>query len=368
MVSFNPERLRLAREAAGLTRRELAQKAGISTVSGSKHEGGRTDPRPEVVARYAKVLGCLAEYLKSDTEIAECEAPQFRALSSLRVCDRLQAEARTRMLGELLDSHRDVLPRVNLPVPDDSLLEKIDKAEDDEPAIEHAAGLLRSTWGLGDGPVHDITGLALANGVAVSRALADRRVDAFSAWVAGRPIVVLNPAKGDGCRTRFDLGHELGHLVMHRGWQFTPSKVRERQADRFAGHFIAPRATFQAVWQNSGLGADPTSPAQLLPLKRFFGLSIGACVFRASSVGCIDDARKTALFRALGAMGWRRREPVTQEPETGSIERWLVSALDGAGWAKPEIERSFRAHLVTCTDEALQPTEASPCHKAEGEP
>ena len=40
-------------------------------------------------------------------------------------------------------------------------------------------------------------------------------IDAYSFAAADRPTVVLNPIKKDYYRQRFDVAHELGHLVMH---------------------------------------------------------------------------------------------------------------------------------------------------------
>ncbi|WP_248963148.1 ImmA/IrrE family metallo-endopeptidase [Sphaerisporangium perillae] len=40
-------------------------------------------------------------------------------------------------------------------------------------------------------------------------------VDAYSFDSRLRPVVILNPIKRDYYRQRFDVAHELGHLVMH---------------------------------------------------------------------------------------------------------------------------------------------------------
>jgi Zn-dependent peptidase ImmA (M78 family) len=68
------------------------------------------------------------------------------------------------------------------------------------------------------------------------------RVDALSID-RRRPMIIRSEAKPSACRLRFDLAHECGHLVMHRGIE-TGDKVTEDQANRFASAFLLPRASF----------------------------------------------------------------------------------------------------------------------------
>src|SRR3546814_15933185 len=54
-----------------------------------------------------------------------------------------------------------------------------------------------------------------------------------------RPVVVLNPSKQDYYRQRFDVAHELGHLVMHADAE-PGSRAVEEQANRFAAELLMP--------------------------------------------------------------------------------------------------------------------------------
>ncbi len=51
-------RLRVRREAAGLTQDQLAELVGISRQSLGKLERGDTEPRPSTIVRLARALGC----------------------------------------------------------------------------------------------------------------------------------------------------------------------------------------------------------------------------------------------------------------------------------------------------------------------
>ena len=71
---------------------------------------------------------------------------------------------------------------------------------------------------------------------------ADDKVDAFS-LSNKRPLIVRNTAKVNPCRQRFDLAHEMGHLVMHQGIE-TGCRLTEDQANQFACALLMPRASF----------------------------------------------------------------------------------------------------------------------------
>ena len=101
------------------------------------------------------------------------------------------------------------------------------------------------------------------------------KIDAFS-WAGIRDIVVLNPVKASSSRSRFDLAHECGHLVMHRGME-TGTPEREDQANRFAAAFLLPRAGFAREY-----GHRPRlSWGHLRDLKKRWGVSLAALVRRA---------------------------------------------------------------------------------------
>lgn len=56
-------RLLHARSEAGLTQRELADQAGVSTVQLSRYESGKSTPRPPVMAGLAKALQVSRQWL-----------------------------------------------------------------------------------------------------------------------------------------------------------------------------------------------------------------------------------------------------------------------------------------------------------------
>lgn len=64
-----PSRLRIAREALGLSMRKLASAIGVSAMSVSKWEAGKCSPGHSRIPAIAKALNVSMHYLLSDREI-----------------------------------------------------------------------------------------------------------------------------------------------------------------------------------------------------------------------------------------------------------------------------------------------------------
>src|SRR5690606_20221869 len=107
-------------------------------------------------------------------------------------------------------------------------------------------------WDMGNDPIDDLTYTAEVNGVVIQRALLlATAIDGVSKWAQGleRPLVLLNSSKCNKVRSRFDLAHELGHLLAHRqlddafAIEVGP-KVLETEAHQIASAILLPRATW----------------------------------------------------------------------------------------------------------------------------
>ena len=60
---FDKDRLISAREAAGITKAELADRSGLSVSAIQGYETGRRRPNADQLGRLAKALGVSADYL-----------------------------------------------------------------------------------------------------------------------------------------------------------------------------------------------------------------------------------------------------------------------------------------------------------------
>jgi Zn-dependent peptidase ImmA (M78 family) len=139
--------------------------------------------------------------------------------------------------------------------------------------------------------------------------LGHEMVDGFSVPFNRRPLVLLAEDKSNYVRSRFDASHELGHLVMHS--ESTPGdRIVERQAQDFASCFLLPREA--ALTELPGK-LDSAGWARLAQMKQYWGISIGALLFRARALGVISQATHRNAMKYMSAKGWRTVEPGDRE-------------------------------------------------------
>jgi Zn-dependent peptidase ImmA (M78 family) len=130
-------------------------------------------------------------------------------------------------------------------------------------------------------------------------------LDAYSIQGDPRPIVVLNPTKDDYYRQRFDVAHELGHLVMHEDSD-PGGRVVESQAHRFAAELLSPA---DAIRDSLPTSMNPGAWRTLMELKEEWGISAQALLMRARNLGCLSEVSYRNAMMACSKQGWRRAEP-----------------------------------------------------------
>ena len=148
-------------------------------------------------------------------------------------------------------------------------------------------------------------------GIAVARLrTGSTSVDAFSTRAGRRPIVLLTDDKSDNyVRSRLDASHELGHLVMHEDVE-PGSKEIERQAQDFASCFLMPS---ECAREELPPRLDATGWARLAEMKRRWGISMAALLFRARSLRVVSPDDYQSAMRYMSARGWRKQEPGDRE-------------------------------------------------------
>jgi len=153
--------------------------------------------------------------------------------------------------------------------------------------IEGVAAIYRKRWELGDGPISNMCRVIeqRAGAVITYFSVVSEKVDAFSIS-RPRPVVVRNPAKESPGRMRFDLAHELGHLILHHGIE-TGDDLTEKQADIFASAFLLPRNSFIAEFPR----ASPLDWDALYRLKLRWKVSVAAILYRAHDLQLLDPAQ-----------------------------------------------------------------------------
>lgn len=298
---FDGRRLTLARQLVGLRKNALAAKIDKSPTAVAAYENNSKRPAPATVAQLCLTLGVNPSFfLPGPHQPAGANTtPHFRSLRSTTQLARDQAFAYGMIAGDVgaaLERHVE-FPEPNVP--------RLSVDVDDEVSSlpEEAAQLLRKQWEIKAGPVGHLVRLAENNGVVVVFSPTQTAaVDAYSFDDGYRPTIVLNPAKEDYYRQRFDVAHEIGHLVMHVDAE-PGSKVVENQAHRFAAELLLPANEVRDVLPSK---ADWRVLARL---KETYGVSLQALLYRSRSLGVMSDVTYRNAIAYLSSKGWRRREP-----------------------------------------------------------
>lgn len=303
-VLFDGARLTMARHLAGMRKSELAKVVDKSPTAVTGWESGAKRPSPPTVAQLALRLGVdPAFFTVAANEVAvPSSAPHFRSLRSTTQMARDQALSYGQLaFGVLAGLERHVeFPDVEIPS------YPVDVEDIDGEGPEEAARLIRREWGLGNGLLPHLLRVMENHGVLVVFSPPQTAmVDAYSFDSARRPVVVLNPLKRDYYRQRFDLAHELGHLVMHADAE-PGGRVVEGQAHRFASELLMPEEQIAPLLPSA---MNASSWASLARLKEQWGVSMQALLFRARRLGVLGDVSYRNAMATVSTRGWRRNEP-----------------------------------------------------------
>jgi Zn-dependent peptidase ImmA (M78 family)/DNA-binding XRE family transcriptional regulator len=319
---FDPARLKLAREARGLKKGGLAREVGVTPAAIGQFERGAAKPKASTLAQLALALNFpvgFFGYTGEPLRQPDVGDTFFRSLRRTKQTDRQQAIAYATLVSLLLEALEQRLHLPAVDIPDD--LHVSDNASLSD--IEDIADELRARWEIPSGPIRHVVRLLETHGIAVVRYRSGDEIDAFSAWFPSRPIVVLSEAKANFERSRFDGAHELGHLVMHAD-PAPGDRILERQAHRFASAFLMPRSDIA-----EHLPSQVVDWQRLINLKRTWGVSLQALLYRARTLGALSESAYENAMRTISRRGWRRNEPAYLGPP--EQPRLVAAAMEKLG-------------------------------------
>lgn len=318
---FNGRRLKEALQFRGMRMTELAKQTGIRKQSLSLYANGENMPPFENVQKIAGELGFPFEFFFSeDLCTTATDNTYFRSQASaskmIQNAQKIKLEYVAKVY-ELLLNYVD-FPARNLPPVlfhgPDNLLE----ADSDEvlAQIEAAAKAVREYWKLGMGPVENMQYTLESNGIIVTGFKnVDERIDAFSQRINVQNhgsvfIIALAIGEKPDVRLRFDMCHELGHILLHN-WDDSNESLSkdefnalEKQANMFASAFLLPRETF-----GREVAPYATNVEYYRTLRKKWGVSIQAMMYRARQLNLITANQFQYMMRTVSARGWRLHEP-----------------------------------------------------------
>ena len=317
---FYGERLRSARMYRGLTLTELAKRTEISKQSISLYENDNNTPDYMKVRLLASELNFPYDYFfQKDSYAAKTETTYFRSLASATKKDRTAQSIKLEYVAKMYEILLEFIsfPEMNLPSVDFVGCDDVFECENEDAIqeIEDIAAQVRKYWDIGTGPIKDLQYLLEKNGIIVTGFDTNEdKIDAFSqrTIVAGNDIYFIAVALGNRPegRIRFDMAHELGHILLHPWSEDLEAitkdefKARERQANMFASAFLLPRDSF-----GKDIASYPTDLKYYQFLKNKWNVSIHAMIYRTHQLGIMSDNQYQYLMRQVSKNGWRIKEP-----------------------------------------------------------
>jgi len=311
--SFSPGRLREMREVRGYSQVQLADLLSVTNAAVSAYETGKSQPSLAVLEQAAVVLKAPVGFFLQPEREERSAVAFYRSMHSATKRARTKAEHRLQWLVDVV-SYMDglvELPAVNIP----RLSLPSNPMEISDEDVENAAVHTRRYWGMGEGPIANVTRLLENHGVILTiDNLESHALDSLTYRTEKRPYVMVNREKGTAVRWRYDVAHELGHMILHGHLdqrtvrQSMVASQVEAQAHRFAGAFLLPLTPF----------ADDLYSASLdtfFKMKPKWRASIGAMISRAAKADLISPEAAQRLWINHSRRGWKRSEPLDEQLE-----------------------------------------------------
>lgn len=323
--NFNPFRLTLARKRRGFTMSALSKEAGVPSRSISELEKGKLSSLERYLDLLMEALSFPEEFFFAEDNVSFIpeDSVCFRSLARMTNLDRDVAISKGHiaiLLNTWIEEHFN-LPETQLPIYQNVF-----------PSV--AAKALRTEWKLAELPIPNLVHLLESKGVRIfSLNIESRFVDAFSFWMNDTPFIFLNTNK-PAERTRFNLAHELGHLVLH-GSEILLSKGEskeiEREANAFASCFLLPEKTLKSL-SYSGMCVN-----DLIRFKKKWKVSVWALAYRLRELNLIPEWHYTSLCIEMSQRGYKKNEPEPTNHESSELLRKVFSILRKEGTTKAQI-------------------------------
>lgn len=364
---FNGNKLKEALQYRGLRMSDLARQTNLSKQSISQYCNDATEPSFPNISKIAFALGFSPEFfLNRDSISVETNNIYFRsqaaATKTAQISQRIKMEYVGR-LYEVLLNYVD-LPRLNIPIvqfeggndPIDS--DSVNVAGE----IENIASLVRKEWSLGKGPITNLQYVLESHGIIVTGFRnVDDRIDAFSQKMKVNDniyyVVALSLGKKPLERLRFDMGHELGHILFH-DWDDPHEALskeefnaQEKQANLFASALLLPKDAFYR-----DIAPYSTELEYYLELKKKWRVSMQAMIYRARQLDIISWNQYSYMMRQVSKRGWRTNEPgdVPGKLNPTIFQASIDTLLEGEYLSKHDLRMSFLKNGIYLNETELE--------------
>lgn len=297
--NLDPIRISFARELNGLTKKELAERINKTPSFISLCEAGKSGISFETFMSLAEALSVPPAFFSKHNPslpMASLGQCHFRANRRVPQIERTSAFCYARQVFTIFSylTEKGIhFPKVSIPT--------YNGAEINERQIEKLAVSVRSSIGLGLGPIPNMACLLESMGIRIILLPARMvKLDGFATWFDGVPCIMID-SNSAASRMQFDYAHELAHLILDE--DSTPEDVLvERRANRFASAFLMPAESFRMDC--------PRKYRQPLfvSVKKYWHVSIAAALYRARELGILSETSYKSAQITRSRTGTRIQE------------------------------------------------------------
>jgi Zn-dependent peptidase ImmA (M78 family)/DNA-binding XRE family transcriptional regulator len=318
-------RLRQGRAMRGFSLRDLADKTGaaVSHTAIARYEKGEMMPGSKALLSMARALDQPIDYFFRPARAQFVSRPRFRKALDL---PEKEQQSILESATDYFDRYYEIEEILDAQLTYAKPLPDAPEVRTPEEAAKQARAL-RGEWNLGCDPLPNIHELMELKGIKVFEAKTNHRLfDGLCSATNRGPVVVIASWLNENLpRKRMTEIHELAHVVMN-----IPDDLSENDEEKlawsFAGELLLPEEAFRDAF---GEKRTVLSIAELVELKKLFGASIMAMIYRARTLGLIEKPLYRAFWSYAHTHQWKEknREPgdeLYQGNESHSRFRQLV--------------------------------------------
>jgi len=305
--------LKYYRLKSKMTKKELAEKCGVTPMAITNYEQGTRRPDMEIITRLAEALDVqIADFIKSGNSSLQFKHAEFRKTTAMN-------QSRQEYIRSAVEEHFgrffnavDCLGGNPLPAP--MTCHYIESTR----SYEEDAVLLRKKLGLPiEGPVQELTAVLENKGIFIVEIDIDEEsFSGMNGMVNEYPYIAVNSGMTPE-RVRSTIAHELAHIMFVE----LPGE-KEKYATAVSGAFLIGK---EDLLRELGIHRSRITKDMLLICKEY-GISMMLLVKRSSQAEIISENLEKEFYMKAGKAGWRRNEPsrMDKNQETPRLFQQLV--------------------------------------------
>lgn len=307
--------LKYYRLKKSMTKKDLAARVGVSSMSITHYENGERYPEMDIIKKLANTLDVnLIDFIASRNQNLVFEHEQFRKNSRMsKMHQEYIRESVEEYFGRFFDAVEmlggDVLP-------DAPKINEIPLDED----VEANGNALRKYLGLTtSGPVGNLVELVENKGILLFMFDSDDPdFSGMNGTVNGRPYIVVNK-RMTAERIRTTIGHEAAHFAFIWPPEMSDKKI-EKAVTAISGAFLFPK---EDAIRELGLRRHAVTKDMYIVCKEY-GIALSLLVVRARICKIISETVYREFFIALSRNGGRKDEKSELIPEESRLFEQLV--------------------------------------------